>query len=166
MFYGAIKDALMIRYEYSAEWQLISRRRALSAASSAANLAHMTGSSHHSQAIFTRCPWKMIFFLSSLIGSKYQCVIKLCCHGFFLFVCLFCQTAGLRPPQLLVSLVVSGWHHTWEGDLRAFTAYARIMLNGLITKPKLGIHYTAHHREQTSQSRGGRKLNPIGVQFN
>lgn len=63
MFYGAIKDALMIRYEYSAEWQLISRRRALSAASSAANLAHMTGSSHHSQAIFTRCPLKMIFFL-------------------------------------------------------------------------------------------------------
>lgn len=67
----------------------------------------------------------------------------------FLFVCLFCQTAGLRSPQLLASLVVSGWHHTWEGDLRAFTAYARIMLNGLITKPKLGIHYTA----QTSQSR-------------
>lgn len=56
MLYGTIKDALMIRYEYSAEWQLISRRRALSAASSMTILSPYDGTLAplHPQ-IFLRC---------------------------------------------------------------------------------------------------------------
>lgn len=56
MFYGAIKDALMIRYEYSAEWQLISRQSALTRVSSTENLAYITQYSHHFEANFTCCP--------------------------------------------------------------------------------------------------------------
>lgn len=104
MFYGAIKDALMIRYEYSAEWQLISRQRALTATSSMANLAYMTGYSHYLKAIFTCWPLEFFFFFFfNLKRGNQNKIIYLYVRNcdiynmldIFSFFCLFESNSGI-----------------------------------------------------------------------
>lgn len=131
MLYGAIKDALMIRYEYSAEWQLISRRRALTAASSMTVLRPYDG---------TLVPLPPMLLRRERIKRKK-----------IMFLCLCVSSDGG------IALLRSCPQHCsatsyLEEDPRAITTYARIMRNGLITQPELGIHYTTHHLQQTSQS--------------
>lgn len=130
MLYGTIKDALMISYEYSAEWQLISRRRALSAASSMTILSPYDGTLAplHPQ-IFLRCE-------GGRGGERRACAEITCC------VCVSRQRGIALPCCCSHHYSVTSY---LEEDPGAITTYARIMRNGPITQPELGIHYTAHH---------------------